>query len=136
MYKILGGRYVVDAMGVIRSNQTGSLMQTVTRAGKYGYMLVTRTGWGADFYSKDTTKTMYDIEHAKVAKVESIRKDTYIVGSKTKAGGVSFSETPKVHLLVDSAKTEAARLAGITVGTTFVVAKIVGEVTAGGVTWN
>jgi hypothetical protein len=31
MYKILGGRYVVDAMGVIRSNQTGSLMQTIAK---------------------------------------------------------------------------------------------------------
>lgn len=136
MYKIFNGRYIVDSKGLVTSDSTGLVMAIVQRQCKAGHMLVERSGWGSTFFSHEQLRKMYETEHAKIVKVDTIRTGSYLVGSKNSEGGVSFTKAPKVHATEASAKTEAARVAGITPGTTYIVVKIIGEVVAGGVKWN
>jgi hypothetical protein len=56
------------------------------------------------------------------------RIGTYIVGAATGNGGMLFDKRYEVHITEESAMVEAARCAGITPKTPFIVAKIIGEI--------
>lgn len=65
-----------------------------------------------------------------------VRTGTFIVGSISSAGEISFSSTPRVHETHQEARLEAERLAKNNPGKEFLVSEIKGRVRANAVNWS
>lgn len=69
--------------------------------------------------------------------MNKLESGQFMVGSQhKKTGRISFSETPKIHPTLTSAREEAERLASISNDKNFVVVEVKGVASVANVIWN